>query len=379
MQAVPHTRLNQNKRAVFLASNPSLDVHGPVGHRFEAAASLAHNLTQAKAAGVTLHMQAGGNMVNAARSAQKNGRAPVSLITLRGPTPVLPHDVFGEALASDALSPVVIPVSGHSHRTLYYEDGSTAYARGSEHLIISPDSHDFIAQRLQAMLSGATLLGIDNLPNNDVLPLYAVLQRTAKEVDVPIFVDAKGLCLQRVLKNIRDGVGAPLIGLKQNLEEFSSLTNLAAGELGALLASGELEKFAQIILPKARELTETYLDPDRGIFILTTGPHPWYAFMGHHVFRLTPPKLTAISPVGSGDSLVGYLMARLAENGELTASDLVQATAISAATATLPGSQIATITEATTFFPKVGILELSQQSRDRQSEPNEFRHVPGLF
>lgn len=123
--------------------------------------------------------------------------------------------------------------------------------------------------------------------------LYARIVRMARDVKALSVVDATGPALAEVLKARPDLV-------KPNRGEL-------AGSVGRDLAD-ESSVWAAM-----RELTEQ----GAGQVVVTAGSNPTLAWDGRTGWRVTPPAVRVVNPIGSGDAFTAGLVLRLARGDSL--------------------------------------------------------------
>ncbi|ASN04208.1 hexose kinase [Virgibacillus necropolis] len=105
--------------------------------------------------------------------------------------------------------------------------------------------------------------------------------------DVPVLLDTKGELLKKTLKS------KPFL-IKPNLDE-----------LGDLLGK-EVDEETEIV-----EALKTSLLNDIPWVVVTNGANGAFVKQGQNIYRVTAPKVNAVNPVGSGDSVIAGFAAGL--------------------------------------------------------------------
>ena len=179
---------------------------------------------------------------------------------------------------------IVDPAANH-RLTELYEKGAA----------LEPEEWAQLLERLTAYFSAAHFLVVcgsfpPGVPEDG---LYAVVQR-ANEKGLPVLLDISGPQLRPVLKL------KPFL-VKINQQEASQAVARELNSLEAIeAAASELQKSGarQVVITLGRQ----------GAFGLTDGGQP---------FGWRAPQVTAISAVGSGDSVLAGIAARLSEGAQL--------------------------------------------------------------
>jgi len=122
---------------------------------------------------------------------------------------------------------------------------------------------------------------------------YARCVRLARDEGVLSVLDAKGAPL---LKALRAGPGL----VKPNRTEL-------AATVGRVLHN-EKETIKAIRYLHAQGAHRV---------VVTAGKHPTLAFDGHTIWRITPPKINSVNPIGSGDAFTAGLVWRLLKGDDL--------------------------------------------------------------
>ena len=178
---------------------------------------------------------------------------------------------------------------------------------------------------------------IGSLPPSVPEDFYARLTRAADEASVPVLVDAQGSPLQRVLD------ARPFL-VKPNLEEATATLDLSPGgdegkdsraAVGALLERGA--RWALVSTGEGGSL----LGDDSG-----------------GLWRIVPPELEAVNPIGSGDSLAAGLLHSLV-GGSSVPEAAAYGTACAAANVLTPTAGVVRLEDVEKLLPEVELSLIS--------------------
>lgn len=211
---------------------------------------------------------------------------------------------------------------------------------------LSPDQ---VAQLLEMTVNeadGASWLVLaGSLPQGVPADFYASViaaVRSRYGADAPkIAVDSSGEPLAACLS-----FGPDL--LKPNAEELAELTGMSK--------SVDLESDPSLAASAAAGLVTSGV----GAVLATLGSRGAVLVTSEGSWLATSPRIVAKSTVGAGDSaLAGYLLAN--QRGDSPASSLQQATAHGAAAASLPGTQVPTLTQTNPDAVIVSALTIAKE------------------
>jgi 1-phosphofructokinase family hexose kinase len=236
--------------------------------------------------GTALREVTGGKGNNVARALARLGR------------PARPVTFLGGAVGShcesllrsdDGLNPVVVQTGAPTRviLTVRTESSAAQTAFFDPDPAITPDEAEALAHRVeQAMQAGGvaamTLSG--SSPAAPTHGLYSDLISLAQASKVPVFLDTYGPALRAIW-----GFWPTVIQL--NRRE-------AAAHLGKPALSDD----------DVTGLLAQWHRHGVGCGIVTDGPNPVLAVLRGRWFRVIPPKITAVNPIGSGDSLLAGLV-----------------------------------------------------------------------
>jgi len=186
-------------------------------------------------------------------------------------------------------------------------------------------------------LSGAEILClIGSFPPGVPDDFYARLAKVAREAGVPVLVDAQKAPLREVLAE------GPFL-VKPNLEEAAATLNLSED-------NGE---------PDARDAISALTKERASWALVSTGASG--SLLGDssgNLWRITPPRVEAINPIGSGDALGAGLALSLGRDDSVPEA-VVYGTACAAANALTPTSGEVRCTDVDALLPRVQLERLA--------------------
>lgn len=230
---------------------------------------------------------AGGKGNNVARSVRRLGMDAAALVVVAGHTghhvlDMLENDdeVRGLPFWTGGLTRTITTIleTGPHRQTALFEPG--------------PNLGDDEALRLLEFFEGS-LTGVQLITLNGAVPcpslrnVYADMIRIAKTHAIPVLLDAYGEEFTRGL------TAAPRI-VKLNREEAYTATSIA------LDSESHYRSALAALQGKGSE-----------IVIITDGPRDIHAAWGNEAYRITPPPVTEVNAVGSGDVFAGALSVAL--------------------------------------------------------------------
>ncbi|MEI8352271.1 MAG: 1-phosphofructokinase family hexose kinase [bacterium] len=231
---------------------------------------------------------ASGKGVNVARVLNTLG-VPVCLLTVAGG-----HrgKLFQQALNTEDLGAHVLAIKGETRlcQTLITPGLITEVVEEAAGL--SPrEMRTFLACFTSAVKRASLVVLSGSVPKtcgNDVLARLARISRTQ---GVPVLADTQG---------------APLLNL---VKEQPDLVKINRAELGE--ASGQAT-----LAGGARELMRR----GAGLVVISDGARAVTAFAGGKCWKVIPPAITAVNPIGSGDAMLAGLAAGMATGQVLTSA-----------------------------------------------------------
>jgi 1-phosphofructokinase family hexose kinase len=275
----------------------------------------------------------GGKGINASRVIHRLGRQTLALGFVGGYTGELLHEFLereGVPHAFDGVDGltrvnVMIYETACSRRTRMYLPGPQ----------VAQERLEEIRKRLAAVEPGGLVVLAGSLPPGLPPATYRDLVRWLRDRDVRTIVDASGEALAAAFD------AEPLL-VKPNLEEAETL-------LGRTLRGDDQ------LLAAARALCE------RGAqhAVISLGESGAIAVGPGGAWKAVPPRVTARSTVGSGDSMVAGLAIGFAEGGSLE-EGLRWGSAAGAATAATVGTTLGTAAEIRRLASAVTIQRLEQ-------------------
>ncbi len=274
--------------ALFFTPNPCIErtLHVPAFAR-----GVSHRVSAAD-----LRVTAGGKGINAARVARNFG-ASVRVLAPIGRGQIAE---FAELLKGDELSADLVEVAADTRAAtnIVHAGGFTELVEAGNALDMR--DADAITESFRVHLASCEIAVVggsyppfepDDSWENHAALLCAMAARAGKRV----LYDGKGAQFARALKSAN-----PPWAIKPNLAEASELLDRA-------LESRAAQQSA------VRELLQ------RGIAVVLLSCGARGLWLGHEgqIAWLAAPEIEEISPVGSGDSLVGAFVARWLQNGDI--------------------------------------------------------------
>ena len=305
--------MNDAARALFFTPNPCIERTLRVAD-FESGAS--HRVSSEN-----LRVTAGGKGINAARVARNFG------VRVRVLAPVGARQItqFRALLAQDELDADFVEVAPDTRTAIniVHRGGFTELVEAGAAL--SPSDGDEIIRRFRAHLNNCALAviggsyppaiaGDENYWANHA----ASLCETAARAGVKVLYDGKGAAFARALQSPH-----PPWAIKPNLSEASEL-------LGRDLETPAAQKDAVIEL-MARGVE---------VILLSCGARGLWLGNSSHVAWLGAPAIQEVSPVGSGDALVGAFVATWLHNGDIAGAARLGVAAGSANAAQLEAARV---------------------------------------
>lgn len=253
-----------------------------------------------------LELRAGGKGINVARQLHRLGAPTLALGFLGGPTGA----VVQALVEAENIPHEFITIAGTTREgfVLREVDGTATSVFEPAPEVTPAETDRLIRQAGRLAEPGGWLVGSGTIPSPALNHLYAELIESANQCRVNTFLDATGEPLRR-------GLAARPMLVKPNREEFETTF------------SSRLESEADLIaaLKQLQGAGARYA-------VLTDGGAPFHAASPENVYRVTPPKIRAINPIGSGDAMVAGLIHGFREGWPFDRT-LAYATAVGAATA----------------------------------------------
>lgn len=282
-----------------------------------------------------LYVTASGKVTNVARVANTAG-GEARLVTFLGGDPG--RQVAAELDADGvAYEPVWVEVPTRTCVTVVPEDGPVTELV-EEAPAVSGDAVARLEAAVVRHLDGAEVLCLaGSFPPGVPDDFYARLVREAHRARVPVIVDAQKDLLRGALAE------EPFV-VKPNLEETAAAFDLALTD--------DEEKDADAAVT-------ALTDAGAGWALVTTGATG--ALLGDASggrWRLQPPEVAAVNPIGSGDSLAGGLAVSLAR-GEAVPEAAAFGTACAAANVLTPTSGVVRPDDVERLIPTTRLTRLA--------------------
>ncbi|HNW93078.1 MAG TPA: hexose kinase [bacterium] len=249
---------------------------------------------------------AGGKGINVARQAVLLGMPVLATGFLGGATgDKVATLVHSEQIPADFIR---IEAETRSGWTLRESGGPATAVFAPPPLVTAADVAALTALVGRELQPGDWLAICGTLPAGCPATLYADLLTLARARNARTLLDAHG-------EELRLGLAALPTVAKPNRHEYE-------GTFGCRLHEPAGFHRALAALRQA----------GAGVAVITDGPNPWYAAAAEGAYRVMPPTVAEVNPIGSGDTLAAALIHALAAGAAFTAA-LTDAAAFAAANA----------------------------------------------
>ncbi len=240
---------------------------------------------------------ASGKATNTARVLRALGAAPVLLSPLGGET----GRRVEAALRAEGLPARLVPTASPTRicQTLLDASGQEATELVEELAPLSADDQERLTLALEEELAEAkALILCGRLPAGWPASTYAAWIAAARGQGVPVFIDAQD-------EPMRLAVEAGPRGFKLNRHELGHILGQDLEALG---------------LPEAEAVRDLLHGPE-AMALVTDGPDAALLVTRDGAWRLRPPAVRAVNPIGSGDSVTaGWALRVLAGDPPVTAA-----------------------------------------------------------
>ncbi|MFH0945755.1 MAG: PfkB family carbohydrate kinase [Planctomycetota bacterium] len=228
----------------------------------------------------------GGKGVNAARAARRLGGRVVALLSCGGQV----GEILREDLAREGLEFVAVPVARPTRMSTIIHDaaGGTLreYLEGGAALTRSEE--ELFRSSFLSLLGRADLVSLNgSVPDPGLNGFHAWAVERCNEAGKKVIVDTYGPAAVLAAEQ------GPYV-LKANLEEVRSSFGCEADTRS---------KRAEFVRPLLERSTSRVL--------LTGGARGAWLFSSDEQMRVIPPSVKEVNPVGSGDAMLGALLALL--------------------------------------------------------------------
>jgi tagatose 6-phosphate kinase len=220
--------------------------------------------------------------------------------------------------------------------TLLVKDGPTTELVEEAQPVAPHDAILLLRACETALLEANALCLSGSLPRGISDDFYATLVERANAYNIPVVVDAQKAPLKRALAQ------KPFL-VKPNREE-------ASATLGFPL-TGDADADARTAI---RELTAAGAQ----WALVSMGSAGSLLGDGTSLWRITPPVVEALNPIGSGDSLAAGLTFAHIEQGKSVPEAVAFGTAVAAANCLTPTSGVIRPKDVARLAPQVGLLSL---------------------
>lgn len=288
---------------VTFTPNPALDVTSGVPHLEEGVKMRCERALR----------EPGGGGINAARVVVELGGHATAVHTAGGPV----GEMLTAMVADAGVDNIAIPVAGHTRESFTVHERETD--RLYRFVLPGPELSEHEWRRCLAVVSGllvpgTVLLASGSLPPGMPVDMVARLSRAAREAGARLLVDvsgppmhaalAEGVFLARFNRpEFEEYVGRPMADVDERADEAARLVAAGAARVVVATLGGD------------------------GALIISRGGR----------LDLRPPQVTAASPVGAGDSMLGAICLGLAHGWDVETACALGVVAAAAAHLT-PGT-----------------------------------------
>ncbi len=234
-----------------------------------------------------VRLTASGKCINAARVLRRLGGNSLVLTFIGGET----GDFIRAELTREGLPAELVEVSEPTRYCQTLLDGAqhTATELVEESLIPPARAWDELAARFAQRLQGAPVALLSGtLPPGAPQDFWARLIRLATAAGVPVILDSHGEALWEAL-------GAHPLLVKPNRGELARTAGLSCGSPAEIRASAV-----------------RLLERGAGMALISDGPEAAWLVTAESSWRLQPPRVTPVNPIGCGDALAAGLARALA-------------------------------------------------------------------
>ena len=159
---------------------------------------------------------------------------------------------------------------------------------------VDPQAYELLLEIVNANLPRVRVLVLSgSLPPQAPNDFYARCTRQARQSNIPVILDTRGEPLRQALAE------KPTL-VKPNRQELQETVSFSIDDDNSLQTA-------------IREL----IQQGPRYAIITNGPRDAIASDGESFWRITPPKITAVNPIGSGDAFAAGLAVALLEGHDL--------------------------------------------------------------
>ena len=233
-----------------------------------------------------------GKSVNVAKVLRTLGGRPCA-VGLVGPQRGV---LLRQVLEARGIDCDFVPVAAETRQCVTLIDEATGVVTElvEESRAVEPEAYERLVRLVQRRLAGCrAAIMSGTIATGGPVDLYARVVRLARDAGAMAVVDATGTALTEALK-----AGPDLV--KPNRAEL-------AATVGRALAD-ESDAWSAI-----REVCER----GAGQVVVTAGAKPTMAWDGKQGWRLAPPSIKALNPIGSGDAFTAGLVLRLVRGDDL--------------------------------------------------------------
>jgi len=238
---------------------------------------------------------ASGKSINAARVIATLGHPVLATGFLGGASGALIHrELERDHIKHDFVD---VPPTTRTCVTAIDAAANTATELVEEAAHVEAALYDQLLHRLEQHLAKASVLVLSgSLPSAAPSGFYEACVKMAAAAHVEVILDAKGAELLAALPR------HPRL-VKPNRQELAQTLDLKLKDDPSTLAA-----MRQLITSGARQI------------IITGGPRPVLCADGKFAWRLTPPRIKPISPIGSGDAMAAGLAIAIDQGMDLSAA-----------------------------------------------------------
>lgn len=238
---------------------------------------------------------ASGKSINVARTLHTLGKAVWATGFLGGDTgAIIRADLERAGMAHDF---VTVAPRTRTCTTVIDRSTGTVTELVEETKPVDPEAYERLLAITNAQLPQAEAMVLSgSLPPEAPVDFYGRCTRMARLANIPVVLDARGAALQCAL-------GEKPTVVKPNRQELQETVSFPIDDDGSL----------------QRAIRELLAAGPRWA-IITQGAQDAIASDGKSFWRITPPRIQAVNPIGSGDAFAAGLAAALVEGRDLVES-----------------------------------------------------------
>ena len=279
-----------------------------------------------------VEVDVGGKGINASRVLKELGSETIALGFIGGKIgSFLEHTLKGEGIPTDF---VHVKADTRTNISIQELTGSPPTMLNEPGPTVTEDEFDKLFDKIRKVAKEASFVIFGgSLPPGVPKDIYQLLVKVVQDSESKAILDSDG-------EPMRLGMKSMPYMIKPNREEVERLVNLRVNNVG------EAVRAANILAGTGVKLV-----------VISMGADGAVAASADEVWHAVPPKVTAVSTIGSGDSMVAGIAHILSKGGSLGEA-LKWGTAAGAATAMTDGTEICKLRQVQDLLQKVRLEKL---------------------